>query len=838
MAVDLSYLAGKAKQAGCQEVLKLLQEPEDLLKLPDLISEYASKAQANKASLSSLVRSQVEAARRGLDLVDKSHRHVLKLRSNIDSIHRLCSECTSLVDHQDKIRVLSQTHANLQKVLAEIKDIIDLPDRAEVVLGLLDDPANILPAYEALTVLEGTADNAREAWNSRNVKAGQHDMSSMMQYLQRVKSAMAQFEEVLWAYLEQYEELAQDNPMLLVDCLRIVEIQLLADWGAQEGLDKQAAKTKGAGPEPKRFRRRFQDMVAQQVAARFEPLLEAAPKCGQPNKKVRYTQEGDLVVAEERDYLGTLLSITLLDSMTGQQDTLTDPGRLRGVEVIEEEAFDEKEFLDFVLEELYAVEVRLAAAYDFVLPCFPPRHNIFDTIFQLHHVQVATVIDTIGQRANSLSTQGALRIMEFVRKYMTTLRGLGVEEQLVRLPVSPTTDPDTPPGLTLLMSSYISKMERTVTSWYNNIMVVDLEQYEPKPGPSGKLRTAGVTDFFRIMNEEIEVIRSIDDHGDVMFQTAQMALRIMRGFQAEQTKVISDTELQLSFEMFCALLNNNVECHDQSLEFVEEVQVRAAGSWQQAESSGLSGHCMVRLPGCLVEVQEQLDEEYRDKLDQVDDVCRGFLDVAKVAMARAVVVMFNDPGMSGQLIALYSRPEWLSGKTTTTLIATIKDYMADVQRFVEPSFVKRVAEAALEELGRRAVNMFTAGVLQVTAGLVSRMEADEVELDSYFKDFVKPDRRHKLMQTLVHMRTLVSCPTVPDVVSAYRELVASHVTFSFDLLQKIVEARGTFGGFEKKHTRDVLAQCKEIWQARLNAMKDTKEQARDARGGFFSWGRK
>ncbi|GFH25541.1 uncharacterized protein HaLaN_23522, partial [Haematococcus lacustris] len=420
---------------------------------------------------------------------------------------------------------------------------------------------------------------------------------------------------------------------------------------------------------------------------------------------------------------------------------------------------------------------RLAAAYDFVLPCFPPRHNIFDTIFQLHHVQVATVIDTIGQRANSLSTQGALRIMEFVRKYMTTLRGLGVEEQLVRLPVSPTTDPDTPPGLTLLMSSYISKMERTVTSWYNNIMVVDLE-YEPKPGPSGKLRTAGVTDFFRIMNEEIEVIRSIDDHGDVMFQTAQMALRIMRGFQAEQTKVISDTELQLSFEMFCALLNNNVECHDQSLEFVEEVQ-------------------------------EQLDEEYRDKLDQVDEVCRGFLDVAKVAMARAVVVMFNDPGMSGQLIALYSRPEWLSGKTTTTLIATIKDYMADVQRFVEPSFVKRVAEAALEELGRRAVNMFTAGVLQVTAGLVSRMEADEVELDSYFKDFVKPDRRHKLMQTLTHMRTLVSCPTVPDVVSAYRELVATHVTFSFDLLQKIVEARGTFGGFEKKHTRDVLAQCKE-----------------------------
>jgi hypothetical protein len=37
--------------------------------------------------------------------------------------------------------------------------------------------------------------------------------------------------------------------------------------------------------------------------------------------------------------------------------------------------------------------------------------------------------------------------------------------------------------------------------------------------------------------------------------------------------VISDQSNHLSLEMFCALLNNNVECHDQSLEFVEEVKV-------------------------------------------------------------------------------------------------------------------------------------------------------------------------------------------------------------------------------------------------------------------------
>lgn len=36
----------------------------------------------------------------------------------------------------------------------------------------------------------------------------------------------------------------------------------------------------------------------------------------------------------------------------------------------------------------------------------------------MYHVNVATVIDMIGQKAKHLSTQGALRVMEFVRKYM------------------------------------------------------------------------------------------------------------------------------------------------------------------------------------------------------------------------------------------------------------------------------------------------------------------------------------------------------------------------------------------------------------------------------------
>ncbi len=77
-----------AREEGLAEVYRLLQQPEDLERLPDLIHEYENKVKANKQGLSALMQSQVEAVRAGLELLDKSHRHVLKLRACLDSIFK------------------------------------------------------------------------------------------------------------------------------------------------------------------------------------------------------------------------------------------------------------------------------------------------------------------------------------------------------------------------------------------------------------------------------------------------------------------------------------------------------------------------------------------------------------------------------------------------------------------------------------------------------------------------------------------------------------------------------------------------------------------------------
>lgn len=56
----------------------------------------------------------------------------------------------------------------------------------------------------------------------------------MLQYLERVSEVMAEFEAQLWERLLQYDVLAARSPTLLVDCLRVVVLQVGNAWATDE----------------------------------------------------------------------------------------------------------------------------------------------------------------------------------------------------------------------------------------------------------------------------------------------------------------------------------------------------------------------------------------------------------------------------------------------------------------------------------------------------------------------------------------------------------------------------------------------------------------------------
>ncbi len=74
--------------------------------------------------------------------------------------------CTSVHESPPSpVRSQPTPFAACDQVLSEIEDIVDLPYRADRCWEMLEaDEANLVPAFEALVLLTGTAENAKQAW--------------------------------------------------------------------------------------------------------------------------------------------------------------------------------------------------------------------------------------------------------------------------------------------------------------------------------------------------------------------------------------------------------------------------------------------------------------------------------------------------------------------------------------------------------------------------------------------------------------------------------------------------------------------------------------------------
>jgi hypothetical protein len=76
-----------ARKAAVDEVERLLQHPEDLKRLPNMLEEYSGKHAANKAQLSATVGSQVDAARAGMELLEGAQKTLAKMQA----CYRVCA---------------------------------------------------------------------------------------------------------------------------------------------------------------------------------------------------------------------------------------------------------------------------------------------------------------------------------------------------------------------------------------------------------------------------------------------------------------------------------------------------------------------------------------------------------------------------------------------------------------------------------------------------------------------------------------------------------------------------------------------------------------------------
>ena len=835
------------------------------------------------------VRFGLEALRTARKAVVKTRENF----NEIDSLCE--EESSGLADHHDVIRDLAVMRANLARTVTDAEAILAIPAQAAAALQLLkDDERNLFACWEQLTELAMRSQPARTALElalrrDANASSSGSGRQPVTEHFSAVDDAMSKLEDTIWCSIRNSVFVGEKGCRTLVRALRVVEEQETLDTLLTTKAREQHSRFFGDDsrrPSPgKEFKKRAIREVRKAISEKFAECIEALNPDEETSESsstrdvpsmLRNLETLMRVLTEAYDY-----AVPAFPPKYRIFESVLAPSWHRHVTVVVKKLFrvsrdlsnaDIIEILNWYqtyTEQMEAIGVVVEAAPS-ELPATPstppaPVPMILQTSRRTGAPPPRTTKTVVRPSAEEQSGFGnesvddvpsmmsldaflatapkphvtavagkekQVNTEDVVTPLQTRFGNTGPGEENIEFDEDSDMDETIayPQDLNKLVGVYTSRMSQTVQTWSLNIQKMAATQ-PLREAEDGTLWTTSDVEFFRLLNEQLEVALSggkqcVSAAATVMsssllefasqqrkrlggdaaasISTSMMAspsqfrrVRITKVEKSSDEQTAVAAAKVVDYNVLLAGVNDANRCYTLAKE-VETLLVETLGSEDALEKLAHKGNSN---PDAV----EKRGNIMRPALD-------AFLRNAEHSASAAAAAVSSDPSvvdLFGHLFVVdkAGRGDWIEGEVTETLAATIADYLEDVQQYVTREHVAKVTQAVLSRVMNSTIEACMRQLTSIRPGTVERMEADENALRDCFEDHVQESVLEAALQRFSAIRDLASADDAESFVLAYGLLVRSAPELGLEPAERLLAAHEDI---PRAAQREVLDQCREL----------------------------
>ena len=415
-----------------------------------------------------------------------------------------------------------------------------------------------------------------------------------------------------------------------------------------------------------------------------------------------------------------------------------------------------------------------------------------------------------------------------------------------------------PHGLAAIIDAYCDRLINTIASWTENLSRAALTK-PPKPDNSGKLWTPTDVEFFRMITDQMRIATGTKSSVFVRRcgRVAAAAVYDFASFIAERLSLTNEIAPRLLGSNMVMTTASSRSAHEGSnvavtavhdfTTFISE-RINATNELPQllrsntltSTTSSRGGYdgsnpdwkrlvpfeCVVagvndtkRCRELSKDMQMMIlgamggdDAAVINTFEQAIQKMNRIHAEARKLISRRVL---DDPGLSDVFAKFYgSNPHgiWASGEAMTILLATVEDYMGDIEVWLAVEVADSVMETLFEHLIELLFSLFTKQLVSVAPHTVQRLSSDERELMESMKLRMSENKALGRIARLHNLRELVSAGTGDDFKRAYGVLLANWPDAGVDVVDTILRARADF---DKTSARSALESCRDMYIARV-----------------------